>query len=152
MQAAKHTEHLEFGGMVSSGARGRAHRGRSVACHAGQHVAGTLGKSSCGQTSARIWIFRPQLHPAVYESRHDQASGCIDFERTPRGTQILNPAGGTSFDNSPVTDQQSTIRNNTQIAQFRAAPRSFRAAKSNKLARAADQDCFGLGDTLELAG
>ena len=137
--------------MVSRCVRGCANSGRSVARHAGQHLAGARRKSPCGQSSSRIRTPRPELHLAVYKSRHDHAAGCVDLARLSRGTQILNPAGRTGFDNTPLANQQSAIRNNAQIAQFRAAPRPCRAAKSNKLARAADQDRFGLRGTLELA-
>ena len=150
MKTAEDAEHFELGGMVSRGARGRAHRSRSMACHAGQNLARFRRKSPCGQSteprpsSAPRWILGPKLRPAVYKSRHDHATGRVDLECASRGTQILHPARRAGLGNASIADQQSPVRNNIQIAQFRAATRSCRAAQRNKLVRPADQNRFGL--------
>jgi len=63
----------------------------------------------------------PRLHPAVYKSRHDHAAGCVDLECCRAGPKFSTLRVGPASTNSPLADQQSTIRNNAQIAQF--APR-----------------------------
>ena len=153
IETSENAEHLELGGMVSRSAGGRTHCGRSMACHAGQNLAGAGRESPCGQrpNSARAWTFGPQLHPAVYKSRHDHAAGCVDLGCPSRGVQILDAAGKAGLGNASVADQQCPIRNNTEITQFRTAPRSGRAAQSDQLARPADQHRFGFCDTLEWA-
>ena len=62
---------------------------------------------------------------AIHKAWHDNTSAGADFDRVARQREVLHTACRPDLLNNPITHEQRTIVNNSQLLQSRTSARRF---------------------------